>query len=250
MRNAVAAACTKDGYTGDTYCLGCETVIEDGEDIPGGHVDADGDDQCDNCPAVLAYRIEIAPAEGGSAAASSEKAAPGDEVIITLTPDEGMEMEYLLVVLESGDTITPRLVSGNRYRYTQPEGDVTVRAYFKAIPAAEKVTVTFHANGGVGVMMPVQVETGQPYTLPECAFIPAEGYAFRGWALTADGTVLPQTVTPGGDVDLYAIWQPEGSSDSTPPATGDNANLELWAVLMALSAACIVYLLTGRKHKA
>ena len=249
VRGAKEATCTEDGYTGDLYCLDCETVIEEGEAIPAGHEDEDGDGICDNCPAVLAYRIDIAPSEGGSASASSEKAAAGEEVIITLTPEDGMEMEYLVVVLADGRTITPRLVSENRYTFIQPEGDVTVHAFFKALPVDPKVTVTFHANGGVGVMMPVQVTSGQPYTLPECAFLPAEGYAFKGWALTADGPVLPQSVTVGGSIDLYAIWQLEGASVPVPPATGDNANINLWLVMMALSAACIVYLLTGRKRK-
>ncbi len=44
IRDAVAASCDTDGYTGDTYCLGCGEKIADGEVIPatGEHVDADG----------------------------------------------------------------------------------------------------------------------------------------------------------------------------------------------------------------
>lgn len=34
VRGAVTATCTQDGYTGDTYCLGCGEKIADGQTIP------------------------------------------------------------------------------------------------------------------------------------------------------------------------------------------------------------------------
>ena len=44
VRDAKAATCNMPGYTGDTWCLDCNTKIEDGTTIPatGKHVDADG----------------------------------------------------------------------------------------------------------------------------------------------------------------------------------------------------------------
>ena len=43
-RNAKAATCCEDGYTGDTYCKDCNTKIASGSVIPatGNHIDADG----------------------------------------------------------------------------------------------------------------------------------------------------------------------------------------------------------------
>ena len=43
IRDAVTASCNTPGYTGDTYCLGCNTKILDGKpvDATGNHVDAD-----------------------------------------------------------------------------------------------------------------------------------------------------------------------------------------------------------------
>ena len=40
IRNDIAADCGNEGYTGDTYCLGCNTKIADGEAIPatGNHI--------------------------------------------------------------------------------------------------------------------------------------------------------------------------------------------------------------------
>ncbi|MFG6331938.1 MAG: hypothetical protein K1W28_08980 [Lachnospiraceae bacterium] len=34
IRNAVAAACTEEGYTGDTFCADCDTKISSGEAVP------------------------------------------------------------------------------------------------------------------------------------------------------------------------------------------------------------------------
>lgn len=44
IKNAVDATCSTDGYTGDTYCLGCNEKIADGKVVPatGKHTDADG----------------------------------------------------------------------------------------------------------------------------------------------------------------------------------------------------------------
>ncbi len=37
IRDAAEATCTSDGYTGDTYCKGCNAKLESGTVIPGGH---------------------------------------------------------------------------------------------------------------------------------------------------------------------------------------------------------------------
>ena len=49
VRNAVSAECNTPGYTGDTYCLGCNTKIATGTSIDptGNHVDADNDWESD-----------------------------------------------------------------------------------------------------------------------------------------------------------------------------------------------------------
>lgn len=44
VKDAVEATCGADGYTGDTYCLGCNTKLSSGDSVPatGKHIDADG----------------------------------------------------------------------------------------------------------------------------------------------------------------------------------------------------------------
>ncbi|MBQ4565323.1 MAG: S8 family serine peptidase [Oscillospiraceae bacterium] len=80
LRNAKEATCTEDGYTGDTWCVLCETLLEEGQAIPAtGHktelrfaVEATctkngytGDTYCLNCGELLAEG-EVIPATGHS----------------------------------------------------------------------------------------------------------------------------------------------------------------------------------------
>ncbi len=79
VRDAVAATCGKDGYTGDTYCLGCGEKVGTGEAIPatGVHVNAAGEWKgdganhwqiCDSCGTEL----NKAAHEGGEATCSDK----------------------------------------------------------------------------------------------------------------------------------------------------------------------------------
>ena len=48
VRGAEESNCTEDGYTGDTWCLDCQTMINEGETIPAnGHNYVDG--ECEDC---------------------------------------------------------------------------------------------------------------------------------------------------------------------------------------------------------
>ena len=72
----VAPTCTKDGYTGDTYCNGCNQKIKDGTVIPAtGHHwkdNGDGTHTCTNCGATegqpfntnSALELRVVDAEG------------------------------------------------------------------------------------------------------------------------------------------------------------------------------------------
>ena len=50
IRDSKAATCTEDGYTGDTYCKGCNTKLSSGKPIAAsGHKDDNKDHSCDVC---------------------------------------------------------------------------------------------------------------------------------------------------------------------------------------------------------
>ncbi len=79
VRNAVEATCSENGYTGDTYCLGCGEKIADGTVIPatGKHVDdndaweSDGTDHWHTC-GVCGTTFDKAAHEGGEATCSDK----------------------------------------------------------------------------------------------------------------------------------------------------------------------------------
>ena len=54
LRGKKAAGCTESGYTGDTYCLGCEALLQTGEEIPaaghkGGAANCHAPSVCEVC---------------------------------------------------------------------------------------------------------------------------------------------------------------------------------------------------------
>ena len=82
---------------------------------------------------------------------------------------------------------------------------------------ANKITVTFDANGGTGSMASIQRDYNSNYTTTGTAFenkfTPPEGGSFIGWATTSDGDPLANNtkfndsiVSSSDTVTLYAIW--------------------------------------------
>ncbi|MBN2861337.1 MAG: InlB B-repeat-containing protein, partial [Sphaerochaetaceae bacterium] len=74
---------------------------------------------------------------------------------------------------------------------------------------ADSHSLSFDANGGVGTMDSVDLDTDEQSTLPEVTFT-RTGYTFAGWAKTEDGSaeyVDEDSYTMGtSDATLYAKW--------------------------------------------
>ena len=93
----------------------------------------------------------------------------------------------------AGDTIT---VNAN----------TTVTAIWEPIPVTT-YTVSFDANGGSGSMADVTNISGS-YTLPACTFTAPSDKQFKGWATSADGSVISGTTYEvSSDTIFYAIWE-------------------------------------------
>lgn len=79
------------------------------------------------------------------------------------------------------------------------------------IPALAPATITFDANGGSGTV-PTAISTyvGVANTIPSNS-LTRTGYTFNGWNTASDGSgttyATDSTITPTGDVTLYAQWQ-------------------------------------------
>lgn len=80
-----------------------------------------------------------------------------------------------------------------------------------SIPALAPATITFNANDGSGTV-PTAISTyvGVANTIPSNS-LTRTGYTFNGWNTASDGSgtayATGSTITPSGDVTLYAQWQ-------------------------------------------
>ena len=81
----------------------------------------------------------------------------------------------------------------------------TVYLFFN-VEEATTYTVSFNANGGSGSMNPVQF-AGE-YTLPTCGFTAPTGKQFKGWATSANGSVIEGTTyNVTANAEFFAIWE-------------------------------------------
>lgn len=78
------------------------------------------------------------------------------------------------------------------------------------IPALVPATITFDANGGSGSVDAISTYVGVANTIPSNS-LTRTGYTFNGWNTASDGSgtayATGSTITPTGDVTLYAQWQ-------------------------------------------
>ena len=132
--------------------------------------------------------------------------------------NENNESSYISIRSDTTSTSSPYEYSYKASIYALNEGNYYVVAYLNNhYYLGEKVTVnytvpvttytvSFDANGGTGTMADVTGVSGE-YTLPENGFTAPTGKYFKGWAFTADGTVISgTTIDVTADTTLYAIW--------------------------------------------
>lgn len=76
------------------------------------------------------YAVSAPAAENGKIAVSPRYAERGERVTVTVTPDEGYELESLTVIDSRGDELTLTDLGNGRYRFTMPARRVEVKASF------------------------------------------------------------------------------------------------------------------------
>ena len=77
-------------------------------------------------------------------------------------------------------------------------------------------TIAFDANGGIGAMPSMLIETNGSANLTANIFV-KPGYAFAGWSTSADGTVdykdrEKYTMGVNDSYTLYAVWTPKSNT--------------------------------------
>ena len=76
------------------------------------------------------YDVTIAQPEGGTVSVDLTDAEAGEEVTVTVKPDEGLTLGDLIVTDEDGNTVKVAANEDGTYSFEMPEGDVTITATF------------------------------------------------------------------------------------------------------------------------
>ena len=90
-------------------------------------------------------------AENGKITIDKDSASKGSTVTITVTPDEGYEIDEIKVTDESGNEIKVTDKGNGKYTFTMPATDADIKADFKALSDEEEKTVITMQIGNTDV---------------------------------------------------------------------------------------------------
>lgn len=108
----------------DTYTITEKSTSSGGASHP----------EADSSSSANRYQIsKPSDVENGSIKVSDSKAQKGDTVTITVTPDEGYELDKLAVYDEDGDEIDLEDEGNGKFTFEMPKGDVEIEVSFAAI---------------------------------------------------------------------------------------------------------------------
>ena len=89
------------------------------------------------------YTVTVDKATGGTVKVSPTRASKGSTVTITVTPDEGYELDKLTVTDKNGDTVKLNDKGNDKYTFTMPSGKVTVKATFAKVSEQPQPGISF-----------------------------------------------------------------------------------------------------------
>ena len=82
------------------------------------------------------YPITVEDSRNGEAESSRRRAERGDTITITVEPEEGYELDELIVTDKNGDAVKLTDKGDGEYTFTMPRSAVTVEATFRAVEPA------------------------------------------------------------------------------------------------------------------
>ena len=145
---------------------------------------------------IPTYSVTVTTDENGTAAADPCEAKAGDTVTVTITPNEGYELD----AVTGADDWTYDEATGTG-TFTMPASDVTITVTFRELPPATQYGVTTRVTGEGTVDVPANAAEGETVTVTAT---PADGYTLR--AIKVNG------------LDVTAAYMQSGSYSFTMPA--------------------------------
>ena len=205
------------------------------------------------------HEITVKPSDSGKTTVSDETPKTGDTVTITAAPDEGVEVEKVVVKGADGKEITVTKNSDGTYSYVQPDGDVAIEVTYKPNYKITKGDgsstlktsgndLSFTANGAFAKFTGIEVD-GKA--------VDAANYTAKAGStiITLKGSYLKTLSTGKHTITvIYTDGEAEGTfyvtltADGTTPPTGDNSQIVLWIGLMAVSALAVLLLVNSKRR--
>lgn len=143
--------------------------------------------------------------EHGTVVVSPEKPEANDIVTITVTPEEGYEVDSVVVTDKDGNPVTVTKNADGTYSFVQPaSGSVTITPVLRL---TDGVIITFNLNGKTGTAPDAQtVKKGEKAVRPKNPVV--EGYKFTGWFTDKECENAYDFNAPvNEDLILYAGWK-------------------------------------------
>ena len=160
---------------------------------------------------VTEYNVNVIPSENGTVTASKQKAAYGDEIVLTVTPNNNCKVTEVKYVFYAGGqsdmmyTVSPD--ENGVYKFTMPNADVTVSATFERLSSKYNITVAETQNGTVTVKDDKQ--TADPSEQISVYGQPEAGYEVGEVKVTyTEGNELKQIETTQDDYGFYNFTMP------------------------------------------
>ena len=192
------------------------------------------------------------PEEGGSVTTSTGNPTPGDKVTVTPEPNEGYEVDEVIVTDKNGNPVEVTDNGDGTYSFTQPSGKVTIRVVFgdaAAIPFVDVPADAYYydavlwaAENGItdgvdethfapdAICTRAQIVTflwraagcPEPESLSSFADVPADSYYAKAvaWAVeqgitvgTGDGKFSPDAPCTRAQCVAF-LWRAQGTPDA------------------------------------
>ena len=103
-------------------------------------------------PDTGAYKISVSTPKGGTITTNRTKADAGDEIIVTVIPDDGYQMVEgsLCYGFADGGAPMDKVITNNRF--TMPAGDINITCKWETATTTAKCITAFSINGVAGAV--------------------------------------------------------------------------------------------------
>ena len=211
---------------------------------------------------AIEYENDVKESGSGSVEINPTKPVAGDKVTVTVTPDEGIEAEGIVVKDASGKEIPVTKNEDGTYSFTQPVGEVTVEPLFKAaykiikgdgskIVHGSDNTITITVNGAYNKFRSIKIDGELVKTTNYTAKAGSTIITLKAEYLKTlkKGEHTITVIYTDGETE-GTFFLNEKSEGTTTPPTGDNSQLGVWIGMITVSTlAMAAVLMLQRKKK-